>query len=149
MDLVLQVLPEKPPISNSVPFSHMRRIALEVCANHGLTIRHLKSRHRFEPLVALRFEFFYRAVSETTKSFSLIAKFIGCDHTSVGYGASRYAHQHNLPPPRGYGWKRAREHASSDGKPYPRSYRRSDSWQRRNIDRLIELESRIRELTGR
>ena len=91
----------------------------------------------------MRYEYFYRAVAETTKPFTLIARLVGVDHSTVGYGMTRYALEHRLPVPRIPPYRKASRQAAQAIKPYPRSYYKLEPWERRRLNRRVELEHRI------
>ncbi len=138
-------LPQKLTECKSVPtrdHAPLHRIANEVAQKHGLTLRHMRARCRYQSLVAMRYEYFYRAAAETSKSFRTIARLVGVDHSTVGYGMSRYALQYKLPVPRVL-YRKASLHVSSAIKSYPRSYYKLAPWERRRLLRTVDLEFRV------
>ncbi len=148
MELNLSI-PQKPLTIKSVPSSDptpLHRIALEVCSKHGLTMRHMRARCWFQSLVALRYEYFYRAAAETSKPFTQIARLVGVDHSTVGYGMTRFALQYHLPVPRTPPWRKAALAAKNAVKPYPRNYHKLEPWERRRLNRKIELEYKLKEI---
>lgn len=82
-------------------------IIQEVANKHGLRPRQLVGRDRARKVTAAKREAFYRYLTETEFSLPSVARFFNVDHTTVGYGAGRYAVLNDLPPPRGTLWKAA------------------------------------------
>jgi hypothetical protein len=79
----------------------MRSILKDVAAKHGVTPETILSRNKKQWIANIRHEFYYRAVSDTVKSFSEIGRFCGGrDHTTVLYGVSHHCAKNNLPHPR-------------------------------------------------
>jgi hypothetical protein len=85
---------------NSVPLP-IHAIFSEVCAKHGFTAELMRGERRNSTLFLARGEFYFRAAAETAASFPIIGRVINRDHTTVIYGAARYAINQNLPAPRG------------------------------------------------
>lgn len=74
----------------------------EIADKHGVTVMDLESDSRNIELVQARHEYFYEALTRTAHGCKAIGRVCGDrDHSTVLYGAARYAHQHKLPPPRG------------------------------------------------
>jgi hypothetical protein len=96
-------LPEYPLTINRPPT--LWQIANEVAYKHGLTIALLRNRIRTDKVVAARWEYFYRAAAETPYTKRHIARVLLVDRTTVAYGVTRYAVQHNLPLPKGHNWR--------------------------------------------
>lgn len=77
-------------------------ILQEVALKHGTTIANLRGHRRHAVLVAARFEYYYRAVTETTKSLPIIGKVINKDHSSVISGLKRTCARLGLEYPKAY-----------------------------------------------
>jgi len=87
---------EKPhkPIADSIDYVievpaplRWKAIVKEVCEKHGITMGQMVCRQRSRPLVAARFEAYYRLSNETLLSLPQIGKLMGGkDHTSVMHG---------------------------------------------------------------
>jgi chromosomal replication initiation ATPase DnaA len=69
----------------------LRRIAEEVCAEHGFPISRLLSDYRRQPEVRWRQEFMWRAYQTGLFSYPTIGRFLGKDHTSVVHGVRAHA----------------------------------------------------------
>ena len=95
------------PLTINTPVT-LWHIANEVAYKHGLTIGAMRSKRRTGPISACRFEYFYRAATETNKTWGQISRVVLVDYTSAGYGAMRYALNNNLPAPRGIDWCRGK-----------------------------------------
>ena len=76
-------------------------ILREVAIAHGVSESDMRSHRRLRGIVDARFEYFYRAVQETARSFPEIGRMIKKDHSSVYNGCRKYAAANNLPLPRG------------------------------------------------
>jgi hypothetical protein len=83
-----------------------------VAFERGITIGDLIADERSRPLVMARWHFFYRAMTETTKSSPVIARECGGrDPQTIRYGANSWARMNNLPAPRAVdGRARQRRH---------------------------------------
>lgn len=69
----------------------LTEIAQEICAKYKVSMIDLKSVRRHHYLTLPRKEFCYRARNETTKSLTMIGKFLGGrDHTTVHYSIQSY-----------------------------------------------------------
>lgn len=66
-------------------------IKLEVCIKHGITKFELEGPRRNKKFVMARWEFYYRMKNETKLSYPAIARMLNKDHTTVIYGARKYA----------------------------------------------------------
>lgn len=96
------------------PAQTLRVIMIEVAQKHGLTPRDLVSTDRSAKLVLARHEYFYRALSETTKAAPQIAALVAREHSTALYGAARHALRNGLEIPRrdqrqkenSYQWKK-------------------------------------------
>jgi hypothetical protein len=87
--------PSKPP-----GLFHLRDLLEETARRHGFTVTHLRSERKLQLLARARFEFYYRAYSETTASLPRIGRAIGDrDHTTVLSGIRRYCELHSIPYP--------------------------------------------------
>jgi hypothetical protein len=73
-----------------------RALAGRICQKHQLTMEQLRGTSRTAPLTFARFEFYYQAFL-LGKSSPEIGRFINRDHTTVLYGASRYAMAMGFP----------------------------------------------------
>lgn len=135
--------------SNGV-LSSLHRIALEVCEKHGLTMRDFRAKCNFQALVAMRFEYYYRAAAETRKSLPQIASLTGCHHTTVGYGMAKYALHYKLPVPRSSYWQRAIERPGFRyNDHYPRRYHQLNRYEKARTIRAINFSYRESGLDGR
>lgn len=134
MELINSHIPNKPLNIKTVP--SLWQIAREVADKHELTIEAMRSRRRMGPISAARFEYFYRAAVETDKTWAQIGRVMLVDHTSVGYGAQRYAHKNGLPLPRGSTWCRTKVAATYR---YPRMLKATDDSRTiLAIDKILE-----------
>lgn len=79
----------------------LEEILHAVAAKHRLKPIDLQSDSRTKLTSQARHEFFFRALNETSCSSPIIARFCRKDHSSVLYGAAKYAHENGLPIPRG------------------------------------------------
>lgn len=78
--------------------SKAQRILDDVCLAHSVTEEQICSDQRAAPIVAARFEAYYRMRRETTWSLSQIGRFLGGkDHSSVFHGVRKHAAKHGLP----------------------------------------------------
>lgn len=68
----------------------LRRIAEEVCREHGFPMHRLLSDYRRKPEVLWRQEFMWRAYQTGLFSYPTIGRFLGKDHTTVLAGCRRY-----------------------------------------------------------
>ncbi len=95
-------LPPKPLTFKSVPT--LWQIANEVARKRNLTISLLRCRKRTGPITAARFEYCYRAASETSCTYAQIGRVVLIDRTSVAYAVIRCAILFDLPLPPGCNW---------------------------------------------
>ena len=79
----------------------LRRILREVAIAHNLRPEHLTGPRRDWKHVRARFEFCYRAVTETAASSMQIGDVLQRHHTCVLYGVIRHCRMHDLEIPRG------------------------------------------------
>lgn len=77
------------------------KLLAEVAAKHNLSPHALKSHSRNSRLCAARFEFAYRAATETTLSYPQIGRAINRDHTSIIHAIRAYCKRNGLVTPRG------------------------------------------------
>lgn len=87
----------------------LAEILVRVSAKHNLATHDLFAVTRSRAVSEARHEFFYTALAETPASSVEVGRMCGTmDHSSVLYGASRYAVRNDLPMPRGYriNWKK-------------------------------------------
>lgn len=68
----------------------LKRLAEEVCDEHGCTLDMLRSGSRRRSLVRIRFEFMWRAYQTGLFSYPTIGRFLGKDHTSCINGVRRF-----------------------------------------------------------
>jgi chromosomal replication initiation ATPase DnaA len=71
----------------------------EVAAAHGLTSEQIMGTRRHGALARARQEAYYRCVMETNYSYPKIARVFDRDHTTIMYGANKYAKDNDLPDP--------------------------------------------------
>ena len=91
----------------------LRGLADNICNKYDVTLAQLRGDCRIAPLAAARFDFYYHALM-LGRSSTQAARFLNKDHTTVLYGASRYAVHHGLPSPGGRAMTaRARERISA------------------------------------
>lgn len=90
------------PVSSDDVEPTLASILQEVALKHGTTVGHLKGHRKHKALVAARFEFYYRAVTETTKSMPVIGKAVNKDHSSVISGLKRTCKRLGLEYPNAY-----------------------------------------------
>ena len=76
-----------------------RAILTQVALRSGYTVDDLKGPYRNENIVLARHEAYYRIRTETTLSYTAIAKIIGRDHTTIMAGVRKHAMRNNLPMP--------------------------------------------------
>jgi chromosomal replication initiation ATPase DnaA len=81
----------------------------EVCAARNLKREWVAAPKTYKTITAARHEFYYRAMAETGAPLSDIGVLTGAHHSTVVYGAARYASLHDLPIPRGASCARALE----------------------------------------
>lgn len=105
LDLVAAWAPEQGPIS-------LRQILEEVCRKHRLKLNEMRSKSRAAVLCDARFEYCYRAVIETSKSYVQIGEACGKDHTTIMNGVRVYCERNHLPLPRGLSPLRHRTNAA-------------------------------------
>ncbi len=79
----------------------LEEILCSTALKHHLRRVELLSRSRTNIVVDARSEFFFRALSETLFSSVEVGRKVKRDHTTVLYGAARYAVRNGLPVPRG------------------------------------------------
>ena len=89
--------------SNSKSVPSLYRILREIIKKYDISLEDMRCWRRHGIISAARFEFYYRACSETTATTTAIAKVLDADRTSVIYGLTRYCQFHKLPYPRGRG----------------------------------------------
>ena len=78
------------------------RVAMtQVAAQHGLKRDDVLPASRRGVVTDIMHEFFYRALTETSASTVLIGDISARNHSTVLYGAARWAMLHELPIPRG------------------------------------------------
>lgn len=82
----------------------LRKILSEVAVIHNVNVDDIKSPSHVKVVAGARFEYFYRALTETTASLAVAAKAVNRDHTATMYGAATYCDKHGLPFPRGASW---------------------------------------------
>ncbi len=80
---------------------NLEEILFVTAEKHHLSLRGILSRSRTQAVTNARSEFFYRALEETMASSVEIGRKVDRDHTTVLYGAARYAVRNGLPIPRG------------------------------------------------
>lgn len=81
-------------------FPKWKRIALEVCDKHEITLSELCSSQRSTFLVIARHEAFFRLKTETEMSLPQIGRRIGNkDHTTVLHGLRKHCARNGLPDP--------------------------------------------------
>jgi hypothetical protein len=90
------------PLPAHVPSLH--RIIREVSEKHNLTLAEVCSRRRAKAFRWARYEYFYRAVIETEKSYVYIARVLGRHHKSLYDGIRAYCYHNKVPLPRGIKW---------------------------------------------
>lgn len=153
MELISPNLSLKSQEIKFVP-SKLRIIGLEIASRHGLTLKHLRLPRRFGPLIALKNEFCYRMAISTNYSYSAIARFLHCDHTTVAYRVGRYCAEHGLPFPIRTNLTHKRSaimaKAFASKRSFPRTYGKSTRDVRRDIERAMNeaaLNERIKEVT--
>lgn len=152
MELERLLTPNPPTIKFVPPVLH--NLAIEVARKHGLTVRHLRLKRNFAPLIAAKNEFCYRAALETSKSYSAIGRFLRCHYTSVPYRIGRYCKRYGLPFPVriDLAFKRTSimAKAYTSQRVYPRTYGKSEPWQRKAIERALQdaaLDERIKAIS--
>ncbi len=79
----------------------LEQILCSTAEKYHLRRVELLSRSRTATVAAARSEFFFRALSETIFSSVEVGRKVKRDHTTVLYGAARYAVRNRLPIPRG------------------------------------------------
>lgn len=80
-----------------VVFPTWKKIVLDVCDKHKITVGQIMSNQRAKHIVAARFEAFYRLSTETKFSLPKIGKlFGGKDHTTVLHGVRKYKQRNGL-----------------------------------------------------
>jgi chromosomal replication initiation ATPase DnaA len=85
------------------PAEYGRKPTLEtvcraVISRHpGVTVGDIRSGWRYKRIVHVRHEFYYIAAAMGLCSLTEIARWAGCDHSSVIYGVHRHAARHGLP----------------------------------------------------
>lgn len=87
----------------ATPF-RLHNILCQVALAHSLMPEDLTSHRRTKHLIKARFEFCYRAVTETTASLPQIGRVLNRDHTSILSAAAAYCCRNALPFPRGADW---------------------------------------------
>lgn len=79
---------------------YLQKLLREVAADYGLSASALKSSRRFQTLCRARFEFCYRAFTETDASLTRIASIINrTDHTTVRNGIAVHCRHYGLEYP--------------------------------------------------
>lgn len=106
MDTNLQIA-EKPCRRKAPP--DLYTIFDEVCAARNLKREWVAAARTYKTVIAARHEFYYRAMAETGAPISDIAILTAAHHSTVLYGAARYAFLNDLPIPRGASCARAFE----------------------------------------
>ena len=86
--------------SKSVPALYS--ILRQIIKKYDISLEDMRCWRRHGIISAARFEYYYRACSETTATTSAIAKVLDADRTSVLYGLTRYCQYHKVPHPRGW-----------------------------------------------
>jgi hypothetical protein len=76
-------------------------ILTAVAISHGLSLTDILAFTRTRAITDARHEFFYRAMSETSKSSVSVGHICARDHAAVLYGSSKWALDHGRPIPRG------------------------------------------------
>jgi hypothetical protein len=99
MEICKEYLHSNSPKSNSVPA--LWTILREIIKKYDISLEDIRCWRRHGIISAARFEFYYRACSETTATTSVIAKALDADRTSVLYGLTRYCSYYKVPHPRG------------------------------------------------
>lgn len=94
---------------NGVPES-VRAIVFEVTAAHGATAYQMMTKARSRNVTEARAEIFYRCKQDRPeRSFPMIGKWFGTDHTTVMHGVARHAMRAGLPQLSGYDIERVME----------------------------------------
>jgi chromosomal replication initiation ATPase DnaA len=89
-----------PAAACAMPAPAWRRIAAEVAARHGMTVRSMMERARFRHLVLARQEAMYRVAAETRLTLPQIGRRLGRHHTTILHGIRAHAARSGLPMPR-------------------------------------------------
>lgn len=79
----------------------LKGLLAEVALKNGLMIEDVLPAGKTGLVTKSLNEFYYRALSETLASTILLGHATARDHTTVMYGAARWAQAHNLPAARG------------------------------------------------
>ncbi|WP_422383259.1 helix-turn-helix domain-containing protein [Roseibium album] len=88
------------PQEQTFQFQMMKKIMQEVADKHEISVHEIKSASRKRVIIPARHEFFYRAKTETLKSYPDIGRFCGGrDHTTVLHGVQKYALLNDRPMP--------------------------------------------------
>lgn len=74
-------------------------LAKEICDQHGADFDEVCGDRRFQPLVLIRQEIFYRIRVELGMSYPEIGKRFNRDHTTIMHGVRRHAKRFNLEVP--------------------------------------------------
>lgn len=84
----------------SFAFQELKKIIEEVADKYDVSVNEIKSPSRVRAIVKPRQEFFYRAKTETLKSYPEIAQFCGGrDHTTVIHAVNKFASDNDFPLP--------------------------------------------------
>lgn len=74
-----------------------RAIVAEVCKKHRISFETIKGKQRSHPIVAAKFEAYYRLSTETTLSLPQIGRLMGGkDHTSILHGIRQHKARNGL-----------------------------------------------------
>ena len=107
---IVEVTPEEwvlysQPISKNVStVSKLKQIRQEISNKYLIAEEDIISRDRTAKVCEARFEFCYRAVTETTASLPRIANCIGREHSTIIHAVATYCNNNNLPFPRDAKW---------------------------------------------
>jgi hypothetical protein len=80
----------------------LHKMLVECAISRKLTVEDILPASREKNIVNTMHEFFYRGMTETSASTVLLGHISARDHSTVMYGASRWATLKRLPIPRGY-----------------------------------------------
>ena len=93
------------PYERQVILKRLAEILKEVAYDHDCTEEMVVGRSRSPVIVAARHDFFYRCMSEGERGAAFVGRRYNFDHTTVLYGASKWAYEHGLPKVSTYNYK--------------------------------------------
>jgi len=84
------------PTTRGISEPTLASILREVSERHGVSVELLRGHRRHKNIVNARFEYYFRAVTETSKSLPTIARACNKDHSSVIHGVQKICREKGL-----------------------------------------------------